>query len=194
MQVSDKKFLNAAAMGDGCVSKRGNSYRLSITHCLKQKEYIEMKAARLSAILKRPVSIREFNNSGYPGLRIEVCHPYLKFVYQWLYRPKKTIDISFLRRLSDEGVAIWYMDDGSLVAKKRDGKIHAYDLTFSMYVTEQEATNAIQFFKERYDVDFTLKRNKSHFSIRCGTQNARKLLTFLRPFAIPTMEYKFLLI
>ena len=187
----DKKFLNALAIGDGHIRQRGNSFAICIKHSDRQKDYLEFKAKRLSDILKREVNVRKFNNSGYGAYGIEVTIPYMKFVRKWLYRNGlKRLNISFLRRLSDEGVAIWYMDDGSLIRKKRNGKIHASELILSICCTEKEANDCILFFKGKYDVYFSLKRNKGLFSIRCGTKNAHKLLDRIEKYIIPSMKYK----
>lgn len=187
-----KKMLNGFALGDGYISKKKNSYTLFITHCLKQKDYLESKARILSEIRGKNVYIMNFNNGGYDAFRISISNSYLKFVYKWLYpEGKKTISLSFLRRMSDEAVCIWYMDDGSLYPKKRNNKIHSYELVFSTYCSEEEANNCITFFKERFDVNFTLKRNKGLFCIRCGTKEAKKLLVFLKPYCAKGMEYKF---
>ena len=187
----DKQFLNALAIGDGHIRERGNSFAICITHSEKQRDYLEFKAKRLSNILKREVNVRKFNNSGYEAYGIEVAIPYMKFVRKWLYRNGiKRLNISFLRRLSNEAIAIWYMDDGSLIRKKRNGKVHASELILSLYCTEKEANDCILFFKERYNVYFSLKRNKGLFSIRCGTKNADRLLSKIEKYIIPSMKYK----
>ena len=192
MEKTAKKLLNGLSLGDGYISVKGNSYRLCITHCAKQKGYLEHKVKLLEEELGRKIPIMEFDNCGYKAFRIQLCHSYLKFVREWLYKNgKKKITLSFLRRLTDRSVALCYMDDGSLVAKKRNGKIHAYDLVISMYGSEQEASDAISFFNERYGIKMSLKRNKGLFSIRCGTKDARILLSILKEYSCKCMEYKF---
>ena len=57
-------------------------------------------------------------------------------------------------------------------------------------MSKKEAETCIVFFKEKYDVDFTLKRNKGYYSIRCGTKNAKKLLSRIGQYIIPSMAYK----
>ena len=81
--------------------------------------------------------------------------------------------------------AILYLDDGSLCAKKRNGKIHAYDLVISVYGQQEECQNLINKLKENWDLSFTLKFNKGKYSIRCGTKEARKFLALIRPLVPP---------
>lgn len=196
MERRAKKILMGLAIGDGYVAKietkYGFKYRLFVTHCLKQEQYIRYKAKLLSQILNREINVNWIENNGYGAFRFSLSSKYLKFVYRWLYQNKqKKISLSFLRRLTDEAICFWYMDDGSLTAKKRNGKIHGYELVISTYCDEQSALNCIHFFKERYDVSFTLKRNKNKFSIRCGTKMAKKLLSHLYPYCVSDMKYKF---
>lgn len=48
----------------------------------------------------------------------------------------------------------------------------------------------IKFFKQRYDADFTIKRNKGKFSIRCGKKAAIKVLNKLDKYIPECMSYK----
>ncbi len=83
--------------------------------------------------------------------------------------------------------AILYLDDGSLCAKKRNGKIHAYDLVISIYGRQEECQNLIDKLKNEWGLFFTLKFNKGKYSIRCGTKEARKFLALIRPL-IPSFR------
>lgn len=185
-----KQLLLAMSVGDGHVNKRGG---LQIAHSAKQANYCAAKAALLSEQLGRTVMVRPFNNGKYPCVRFQVNNHYMKFVRSWLYPGgKKYLSPRVLRRLTDQGIAIWYMDDGYLTAKKRNGRVHAYELGISTYCeTEKEALDICDFFVERYNVVMTVKRNKGRFSVRCGTKQARRLLQHLAPWVFEGMEYKF---
>ena len=56
--------------------------------------------------------------------------------------------------------------------------------------TEEQALDLIKFFKQRYDADFTVKRNKGKFSIRCGKKAAIKVLNKLDKYIPDCMSYK----
>lgn len=74
--------------------------------------------------------------------------------------------------------AVLYMDDGSLTAKKRNGKIHAYDLTISIYGEKEECQYLIDKLST-LGMKFTLKLNKGKYSIRCETKSARKFIQYV---------------
>jgi hypothetical protein len=74
--------------------------------------------------------------------------------------------------------AILYMDDGSLSSKRRNKQIYSYDLTISVYGEKEECQNLIDKLST-LGIKFTLKLNKGKYSIRCGTKNARKFLSYI---------------
>jgi recombination protein RecA len=186
-----KSLLLAMSIGDGTVRK--DSPELQIGHSTKQKDYCEQKAKLLGECLGRNINTHQKTYGRYDCVRFSVSHPYLKFVRTWLYKNnQKTLTIKVLRRLTDEAIAIWYMDDGCLCSKKKNGKYHAFELSISTCCpTIEEAQTICDFFYERYEVKMTIKKMKGRFSVRCGTQNARKLISILEPYCMSGMEYKF---
>lgn len=181
----NKKLL-ALTLGDGHLSSRGT---LSILHCEKQKEYLEYKAS----LFNKQDGICYKNNNGYPAYYFE------KGTFNNRYNGrevrKKLYGVMGHKYFSDDIVeemnlfcwAILYLDDGSLYAKKRNGKIHAYDLVISIYGDKEECNRLINNLKEKYNLSFTLKFNKNKYSIRCGTREARKFLALIKPL-IPNFE------
>jgi hypothetical protein len=122
-------------LGDAHIRKHGS---LAITHCLRQKSYLEMKRQ----ILER------------------------------------------------KQLAIWYQDDGSLTAKKRGGKIHAYDLTLNTYLSKSQNEIIISYFKEAWSINWGLSKSKGKYRLRMGTKEARKFIKLIEPYIVPDMRYK----
>lgn len=177
----NKKLL-AVTLGDGYLSNRGT---LKIVHCEAQKEYINWKAQLFNK------EIKYINNNGKPVYYFEKGTFNNKDKGQEVR--KKLYGVFGHKYYSQEIVnemdlfcfAILYLDDGSLCAKKRKGKIHAYDLVISIYGRQEECQNLINKLKENWDLSFTLKFNKGKYSIRCGTKEARKFLALIRPLVPP---------
>lgn len=201
MNKKNKSILIGLALGDGCVSKniykRYNSvsYYIGFTHGIKQYEYLKFKANLLNKILGgKQNQVRVINNSGYAGCKYQKAHKDLKFIYELLYyNGKKRITRKALDYLDAEAIAYWYMDDGSLYAQKRNGKIHAYSLVISTYCdTEEEVNEIIKYFMDVWNIKFNIKRNKGKFSITCNTREIRKFLPIIKPYVskIPCMSYK----
>lgn len=178
MSLSDSSELLACALGDGYVNKSGF---LSIRHSLAQKEYLEWKYNLLKKYTDVQPYFHENNGYGSYEFRTRVSKK-LKFIRKILYpNGKKRITPKILEKVGLLGLAILYLDDGSLVDKKRNGKVHANDLTISLYVSYEEAEDIRKYLFHKYNLNFTLKKNKGLFSIRCGTKEARKFLSLIRP-------------
>ena len=180
------KELLAFSLGDCHINKNG---RMSFVHSEKQKEYIEWKYKELNKFGSK--NFKHFNNNGFPAYSFDVkTIEENKILRKKLYGIKghKFYTKEIIEKMDLFCFAVLYCDDGSLCAKKtKEGKIHAYDLTLSIYGAKEECENLIEKLKKTYELDFTLKFNKGKYSIRCGTKMARKFLELIRPL-IPNFE------
>lgn len=187
-------------LGDGYVTPVVNKrctvpktyYTLKLRHSAKQREYLEHKAKLLHSILggKQP-KIQEINNNGYPGVQISKQHRWFRYLRKWMYpNGIKTYQRKILNYLTPEGIAIWYMDDGNLSLPKRNGKIHARRIYLNTHRTKEENQIIIDFFKEKYAINFGQVLNKGWYRLTCGTKEAKKFIALVEPFIIPSMSYK----
>lgn len=191
MDKNTKNLLCGLVLGDGTVHKRGKRFQMQ--HSIKQLEYLKYKVSLLREV-GFDLEIQTFECNGYQECRCGFSNDYFTRIRKWLYKTdKKVIKKEFLLRLTDREIALWYMDDGSLYKHKgKPGKSgDSYELCIATYCdTEEQATDLIKFFKQRYDADFTTKRNKGKFSIRCGKRAAIKVLNKLDKYIPECMSYK----
>jgi hypothetical protein len=191
MKKVDKATIRGVLIGDSHLRHRFKIAELQIGHSLKWKEYFLFKHRFLEESLEKEIKYSEVKTkNGHEIIRLSITDKYFNFCYKWLYKPDKKITLKYLRKVNNRGVAFWYMDDGSLYAKKRDGETHAYELVISMYVTENEANDVIEFMQERFDCKFTLKYNKGKYSVRCGTKEAKKFLAQIEEYIPSCMSHK----
>ena len=193
------KLLYALALGDGYVyNKRDKRLKhrpsyagIVFSHSLKQLPYLEFKRNILLNFFGNCPSIREFRNNGYPGVTLTKGDVVFKKIHAKLYPNNvKTISRDILNMFDAECLAIWYMDDGGLGVKKRNGKIHAFDLILNTHTTTDQNQIMIDYFKEVWDVQFTQVKNKGHYRLRCGTKEAKKFIQIVKPFILPMFAYK----
>lgn len=190
----DKKFLIACSLGDGCLykDKRCNSVSFKLTHSIKQKSYFLWKVDRIKTILNCDVNLRYFKrHNKYPAISYEKGHKYFRIIRKWLYKDsKKKISRYILNKLNVEGIAIWYMDDGCLSYKKRNGKIHARELTLNTYLSKEENDIIITYFKDVYNIHFKISKSKNKYRLRMGTIEAKKFVQLIKPYIHESMLYK----
>lgn len=179
-------------IGDGSINKEGSA---TIKHCASQFDYLQWKRQYL---LSKGVScgeIRAMNSNGFPGYTMYInTTSYGKLYRRVLYRRgyKNVYQRKLLNRLSAEHIAIWYMDDGGLSQKKKDGVVTANDLILNTHTTKENNQVLIDYFKEMWGVSFTQVKNRGHYRIRCGTKEARKFLEIVREYVsqVPSMSHK----
>ena len=189
-------LLYAMSIGDGYVfsrkDKRSNtiSSGLIISHSIKQKEYIEFKRDLLVSHFGGVVNIHEFNNNNYPGLRMSKTNPIFRKIHKNLYKDgKKFISREILNTFGKKALAIWYMDDGGMGVKRRDGKIHAFELFLNTHISKEDNQIIIDYFNEVWDIKFSSVKNKGHYRLRCGTREGRKFISLVEPYILESLRY-----
>lgn len=181
--------------GDAGIRKQKDcsSVSLRICHAERQREYLEYKRDILQNLFKAwEIPIKTVNNSGYPGVFLRTrTHPRLRVIHKWFYKGgKKRFSRRILDYLTPLGIALWYMDDGSVSYKKRDGKIHGREIHLNTYCSFEEAEIIQAYFKEAWDVSWTLVFNKGFYRLRMGAGEAEKFFALVKPYIIPSMRYK----
>lgn len=180
------KILLACCLGDGCLSSDGT---LAILHHAKQKEYLEYKAS----LFGKKDLVTKVNNNGYLAYRFRKGtfnnHDCGQEVRKKLYgvMGHKYYSEDIVAEIDEFCIAILYCDDGSLIPKKRDGIIHAYNLTISLYASYQECERIVNKIYELFNVRFKICKDKNKFLIRCGTKEARKFIPQLKKY-IPDFQ------
>jgi hypothetical protein len=187
-------ILTGMVLGDAHLSKpKCNSVSLKITHSIKQKDYLLHKKEVIEQIFERKINFHEFDNSGYPGCRIEFGNKYFRPFRKYLYpNGIKTITKKVLNRLDPEGIAYWYMDDGNMTLHKgKSGEYyHSRQIYLNTYVNLEEALLVKDFFYERFGIEFGVYSSKGWYRHICNTTNVKRFIHLVEPYVIPSMQYK----
>lgn len=188
-QTNEEKraILLGLAIGDGNIYYNKKGAGIIIRHSDKQLEYLQYKILLLKSIYNTPINIIKVQN-GNQIAKGDTKH--FRIYRKWLYpNGVKTIS-KVLKYLNLQSVAIWYMDDGSLTAKKRNGKVHGYELTLNTYVDKEENQKIIDWFLSKYNIRFTQTKGKGKYRLRMGTKEAKRFCSLIKLYIIPSMKYK----
>lgn len=194
-----RSILIAIGLGDGCITEKVSkvkgykSYMLKLNHGESQLEYLQYKRELLkNCFLTEIPKIREINNNGYLGYSLEKGDKYLRIVRKRLYKDgKKTYTRKMLNLLCPLGLAIWYMDDGSCYYKReKSGKIKSVETVLSTYCSKEEIEILIEYFKEVWNIEWKIKKNKGKYSLRIGKKESMRFFNIIRDEIIPSMMYK----
>jgi superfamily II DNA or RNA helicase len=181
------QIIYGSYLGDGHIGiTKKNRYRLRIIHCDKQKDYCKWKANMFGID-----ELKYIEKNGYshkPAYRFQTkifdlsndIPKNTKIVPDWL-----------LDKLDEKGIAIWYMDDGSIIKRKLK------DNSFSNYITINsnnfDYDTHIKFVKkfERYGIKCIISKTKGkYYYLRFNKENTLKLLNLIKPYIHKSMHYK----
>lgn len=208
----DKAIMIGLALGDGYINPNG---RLEIIHCEKQKEYCIFKAKLLHSVCGgsdiKVEKIEKEYTKRQNGKLIEhsICTKYrfrkqckhFKYFRDLLYKDgKKTITKEVLELLNPLSIALWYLDDGSLVRKQQGNKKPGpYTTMIYTYATKKENELIRDYFLEKYNMKWNVVSANIHkedqYMIRCDQTESKKFLAIIRDIVrekIPSMSYKVL--
>jgi len=184
-------LIYGTLLGDSSIgypNKESTSPRLASTHGINQADWANYKASRLASL---GCKTKEAINQGYGERSIRTasrCHPGLREVYSTVYSgATKTVCADWLMEISEEGIAWWYMDDGSLQVQQcgsRSIRLHTEGYTL------REVTLISKWLRSLGFRAFLSSQN-GYWYLRLRKADADKWIARFQQFAPPCMEYKF---
>lgn len=194
-----RNLLIAMLLGDGTIC---SNYVFKLSHGDKQKEYLEWKIKQLNEHGIRNNGLKSYTSTCGFNLGKTVYYtqlsviPFIKTLRRICYKPYKILgNRKLLNRLDAKGIAIWYMDDGNLNPKKREGIIKGFYIKISTCLPKDQVQVIIDYFKEEWNISFYMfheGKKEDSYSLCCGTKEGRKFLDIVSPTIreIPSMLYK----
>jgi hypothetical protein len=213
MTKSEKQFIIACVLGDGCINMRYTNgkpyYRFLLKHCTAQKDYLLSKISLLEPILtkySKKSRIRTNDDIFHSEMHIAlksvketeaICYQKgcteLKHIYHLIYKNNvKTFSRDVLNFLTPEGLAIWYMDDGSTynVPNRQYNKYYKLRATLNTYLSYEDNLIIVNYFQDVWNVKWNITKDKNSYRLQCGTREFIKFREIILPYIVPCMQYK----
>lgn len=170
-------------LGDGNVQKVGNNrYRLRVLHGIKQKKYCDWKS-KIFNTTTTFIPKNGFSNK-----------PAIKFTTKCFSLPseitidkKKTCPQWILDKLDARGIAIWYMDDGSINKSKNRIEISTCSFDFPtqlQFISKFKSLGIDCKIEEEKGVDY------HYYNLCFDSENTKKFLDLIRPYIHENLNYK----
>lgn len=187
-------ILIGMVLGDSYIgfNKTKTLAYLETLHKGSHKPYLIWKQKLLN--YKFETTFKYKNNNGYDAFRVRTKFE-KKLIYlkkDFYISGKKTVKLNLLNRLTDLGLAIWYMDDGCLSLGRKNGIINRRNIFLNTQVFGLEGNLLIQkWLLSRYDISSNINQNRG-FRLRLNTSNTLKFIEIVSPFVslVPCMKYK----
>lgn len=195
-----RDLIIAMSLGDGCLHNNG---QLMISHSSAQSEYLYYKYSLLKSILAKPKERVYFHKQANKSISEYYTQSkrlkFIRILKKALYADgKKTLTRKFLNRIGLLGLAILWMDDGNRWIRYSEKK-NSWDVSGRLFlcVNKEQSQLFIDFMKENYGIESYMlvkgryKHSKEpYYTIMFNGRQLQKLSNLLRPYIIPSMEYK----
>jgi hypothetical protein len=159
-----EQIIIGSLLGDATIPKllnRRKSYSIRWEHSLEQKEYALWKAE--NSLDNFSIYIRERfdkrTNKIYKSITCYSTKDNYEKYRKLFYKDVKIITSELLDLLEPLGIAVWFMDDGSLYYNGNNCHLNIAVDSFD----ENEVKLIIDFFKTKFDVNF--KKHKKQIRL-----------------------------
>jgi len=190
---NSEQIIIGTLLGDGHITKTN---QLSFTHTIKHQEYALYKASFLSkttrTVSKEKQCVLTKDSVSKPTItyRTECTREFEDLRNKLYIDGKKTIPLDFLNKLEDLGLAIWFMDDGSLHYEHSKTKTPLYRLHTEGFC-EFSMQNIIEFFNKRGYFPKQYKRENCNGSVLYfNKHDSDKIGKIIAEYAPQCMQYK----
>lgn len=191
-----KSVMAGMLLGDANlhVNRKGINAYLQLHHSENQLEYMNWKTSLFEGITSFHTGRNENIKSVWAHSK---CVPFLTEMHEIAYpRGHKEVTERLLSYITPVGLAIWFMDDGSIREKMDDnGAVRGRDIRiYTCSFGDAEHDMLIAYFKEKWGIVWHKRpiRNKqgSYLYLGCGAKEAIKLFEIIAPHVVPSMRYK----
>lgn len=185
-------LIYGTLLGDSSIGYAHNKCRfprLYSNHGGKQQAWAEYKASRLPSLQIR-TSTAANGGWGKTHIRSRSCnHSGLVPVLQTVkHGGIKIVSASWLDSISDEGMAWWYMDDGSVsFSPSGTPVIHFHTEGFS----RDESALICDWLDTKYLNAHISHDGREHTFVSLDAKSSRCWLRHYKKYSIPSMDYKF---
>jgi hypothetical protein len=199
LSEEEKALIMGTLLGDAHLQKRGNSFRLKITHGINQKSYVYWKHKKLERLcLTTQAPKVETDKKGFQFVTFYTSSgKWLTEMYNLFYikkdensRPVKTITKKLIDSLPMHPMvlAVLFMDDGSVRNDCFSGKIATQGFT-------KEESHLLCEYLKKWGIEGKVvahKVSKNQYYISLPRLTFNMLVSAIRPIVqeIPEMSYK----
>jgi hypothetical protein len=197
LSPEDLGLIYGTLLGDASITypnAHSRFPRLAWVHSSKQQEWSKYKASRLTILNPKLWAARNLGYGQKASFCNTRCHPQLTQVFD-IVKPErgvKQVRREWLEQITPEGLAWWYMDDGSLHFSSGGSpsiQLHTEGFTFEENKLLAAWLNELGYAAKH--ARYTRDGGKQFSYLSLGAAAAGKWLSKLKPFAIPAMAYKF---
>lgn len=186
-----REILVGLILGDGHLETQNNgkTYRLKVEQSADKAEYVKWLYKNFENFVLNKPKIKEKTRNGVVTKNIwftTLSHGSFRFYAQQFYaNGKKVIPKIIGKLLTPLGMAVWFMDDGSIKSK-----FHKARIINTQCFTKKEVLFLIKILKDKFKIDTKLREQKDGYQIYILSESADKFRKIIEKYIIDSMKYK----
>lgn len=188
-----EQVLLGTVIADSCLVKRCRNCgtTIQLCHSEKQKDYLEWKIKILREFgveFAEPYKVKQNNTIAYRSKTYQEFNEYYKMFYRGR---KKIIRRKVLNLFEPIALAVWIQDDGSMCQNENIVRLH------TECFSDKEQKMICKYFATIWHITAKINWVSKEKNLKCitfGTNGTRKLIDIIKPFIVPSMEYKIKLV
>lgn len=193
LDKEQRDIIVGLMLGDGCLETQtnGRTYRLKIEQSLLHKEYVDWLYAKLNnLVLTSPKEkTKKIMNKIYKNYGFQtISSGNFRFFAQQFYdrnSKSKKIPKNIRKLLNPLVLSIWFMDDGQIKSSK-----HRALLINCQCFSKKDLRLLQDALKNKFGTESILKKERIGSRIYLLSETIHKFLAIVKPYIIPSMEYK----
>lgn len=188
-------IIKGTLLGDSHVNKRGNSYRIKISHKREHEDLVDWKYYKLKRLCSttKPPSFykrkKGFESKEFYTSSSMLFKPIHSLFYKWDGEKfVKRITPELIDQLSPLLLAVWYMDDGSARKEAYCGKIATQSFT-------KEENELLQEYLNRMGISTNVvfhSKEKNLYNLHIPAKSFPIFVNKIEPYVkeVPALIYK----
>lgn len=189
LNSAQRSILVGLLLGDGHLEtqNRGQTYRLKVEHSVVQKDYVDWLYEKFKDLARTQPQIkkRKGKNKDSYWFSTYSLGAFRFYAKQFYTDGRKKIPSVIAKLLNEQGLAVWFMDDGSYKSNRHK--------TFIVH-TVGYRKNDLELIKnvllEKFGIDTAIHRQYDKWRLYITSHSAEKFKRIVEPYIIPAMNYK----
>jgi len=186
-----REILIGLILGDGHLETQNNgkTYRLKVEQSADKAEYVNWLYENFENFVLNKPKIKDKIRNKVETKNIwfsTLSHGSFRFYAQQFYAGgKKVIPKIIEKLLTPLGLAVWFMDDGSIKSK-----FHKAKIINTQCFSKKEVLLMIKVLKNKFEISAKLRYQKDGYQIYILSKSADKFKEIIKPYIVDCMKYK----
>ena len=186
-----RDILVGTLLGDGHLEtqNKGRTFRLKVEHSINQQDYVDWLYSKFKNLVLTKAQVKEQQVKGKLYQKYwfsTVSNGAMRFYGQLFYQNgKKVVPKLIAKLVTPLSIAVWFMDDGSLKSVHHRARIintQGFDV--------QDLQRLQDVLLKKFNITTTLREQREGKQLYIPSTEVDKFITLIKPFIIPSMEYK----